>query len=61
MSDEITNPLYGKFDEVVDALVQDKPPSPEEAVAGSGEDAIVREKLEGGYEEREGRGEDKEG
>ena len=35
MSDEITNPLYGKFDEMVDALVKPKR-SPEEEVAGSG-------------------------
>lgn len=54
MSDDITNPLYGKFDEVVDALVKDKP-SPEDEVAGSGEEPIVREKAEEGYEEEEGR------
>ena len=30
MSDEITNPLYGKFDEVVDALVKPKDSAEEE-------------------------------
>lgn len=42
MSDEITNPLYGKFDEVVEALVRDKS-APEEEDAESAEDGVVRE------------------
>ena len=31
MSDKVTNPLYGKFDEVVDALVEEKPAPEEES------------------------------
>ena len=38
MSDDVTNPLYGKFDEVVEALVKPRTP-PEEGV----ENSAVRE------------------
>ena len=31
MSEKVTNPVYGKFDEVVDALVQEKPSPEDEA------------------------------
>ena len=54
MSDEITNPLYRKFDEVVDTLVKAKP-APEEADAESAEDQVVRERGEEGYGEEKRR------
>ena len=42
MSDAISNPLYGKLDEVAEGLVKAKP-APEEVDAESGEDQVVRE------------------
>ena len=53
MSDEVTNPLYGKFEEVVDALV--KPKSAPEADAGTADGQGGREGRGEGYGEEEER------
>ena len=42
MSDDVTNPRYGKFEEVAEALVKPMP-SPEEGVPEPAQDQIVRE------------------
>ena len=42
MSEKITKPLYGKFDEVVDALVQERPTPEDEA-------GILQKKTGRGY------------
>ncbi len=43
MSDKVTNPLYGKFEEVVDALVEEKP-APEDMAPVQGDRGRKRKK-----------------